>query len=160
MLYISGGIRESIHMNKNQWIVSGPHILENPTTMTNTDLIDTLCGRASNGKGRYPHSHAFASALLSQTILAYAKSICPGANLERVARIESNYVLFTDNKGRKVAAPYIAFNRSHIGFKSFIRERVKGKGFNWLGNGQAGKNAVEIAFYGEDLALENALGDE
>jgi hypothetical protein len=109
---------------------------------------------------RYPHSHAWASDLLSQTILAYAKSICPEANLNRVARIESDHVLFRDDKGRKVAAPYIAFNRAHIGFKSFIREKVSGRGFTWLGNGQASRNGVEIAFYGEAIALENALGDE
>lgn len=69
---------------------------------------------------------------------------------------DSNYIIARDGKGKRyvIVGSFGAVSTSE-GYllRGVVREKVKGRAFTWLTNGQAGKNAIEVKHYAEEAAV-------
>jgi len=90
------------------------------------------------------------------------RELGPKSALANPTETRGGALLCRDDKLRMVAI--VCYNGPITPIvRSVIREKVRGRGFTWLCNGQAGRNAIQVARWGEDhryqpTAIEAAEG--
>ncbi len=85
-----------------------------------------------------------------EQVLTYAQRLCPQAGITRCtsAGKRYGYAEFVTVRGAKLVAPICSFNDTHFSFRSLLRV-PKCRKWSYLVNGQAGKNARLVQFWGE-----------